>query len=468
MADEPPTQDRRTARDPVVAAVAIATGDAFRDRVADGELERAAILAAALPPAELRDALLGLTRDQTVAFYTRLGDKRLSLLVEQLQAEDAGDVLRRLSDAAAADVLDEMAPDQAADVIHAIKSEEPKRAHPILVEMDRAGHVQALLAYLPDTAGGRMTTDFLTVQPEATAEDAIRTLRQRARDGHFRGYLYVTDEDGRLVGVVPLYRLVSVDPATRIGDLMVRDPVHIRGTDDQEEAARVFRERRFLALPVVDLGDRLIGVITADHIADVVEQEATEDIERLGGAQPLEEPYLHAGPLLLARKRIGWLLLLFVAEAYTGTVLRYFEDELQTVVALAFFIPLLIGTGGNTGSQTVTAVIRAMALGEVEFRHLFRVWRKELSAALLLAAVIAIAAAIRAWMLGVPNGVGLTVAAAAATIVLWSATVAAILPLILRRLRVDPAVVSAPLITTLVDGTGLLIYFEIARFVLKL
>jgi magnesium transporter len=218
----------------------------------------------------------------------------------------------------------------------------------------------------------------------------------------------------------------------------------------------------------VDFEDRLIGVIRADHIADVVEEEATEDIERLGGSQPLEEPYLGAGPLRLARKRIGWLLMLFAAEAYTGTVLRHFQDELQRVVALAFFIPLLIGTGGNTGSQTVTTVIRAMAVGEVEFRHLFSVWRKELSTALLLAAAIALAAVIRAWTLGVPEGVGLTVAMAAGTIVLWSATVAAILPLALRRLRVDPAVVSAPLITTLVDGTGLIIYFEIARFVLKL
>jgi magnesium transporter len=219
---------------------------------------------------------------------------------------------------------------------------------------------------------------------------------------------------------------------------------------------------------VVDFEDRLIGVVTADHVADVVEEEATEDIERLGGAQPLEEPYLLAAPLRLARKRIGWLLMLFAAEAYTGTVLRHFEGELQRVVALAFFIPLLIGTGGNTGSQTVTSVIRAMAVGEVEFRHLFRVWRKEVSTALLLAAAIALAAVIRAWTLNVPGTVGFTVAVAAGMIVLWSATVAAILPLTLRRLRVDPAVVSAPLITTLVDGTGLIIYFEIARFVLRL
>lgn len=192
-------------------------------------------------------------------------------------------LLRRLSDAQAADVLDEFAPDDAADVIGSIKAEAPERAHPILVEMDRAGDVQALLAFLPDTAGGRMTTDFLAVRPDATAEDAIRTLRERVGEGEFRGFVYVTDEARVLVGVVPLYRLVLVDPVTRIANFMVVDPVRVRGTDDQEDVAHVFRERRFLAVPVVDLEVRLIGVVTADDAADVVEKEATEDIERLGG-----------------------------------------------------------------------------------------------------------------------------------------------------------------------------------------
>jgi magnesium transporter len=453
---------------PEAADVPEATIDAFRAAMADGQLDRAGRIATALSAGELRDALHGLTPEQTAALYQGLGDERLAALVEDLEPEDAGDVLRRLGDAAAADVLDELAPDDAADVIGAIQADAPERAQPILVEMDRAGDVQELLKFLPDTAGGRMTTEFLAVHPEATAEAAMRALRERAQDGEFRSYVYATDEDGRLVGVVPLYQLVLIDPAARVAEFMVHDPVRVRDADDQEEVARVFREHRFLAVPVIDMEGRLVGVITADDIADVVEEETTEDIERLGGSQPLDEPYLRASPLTLARKRIVWLLLLFAAEAYTGTVLRHFENELQRVVALTFFIPLLIGTGGNTGSQTVTTVIRAMAVGEVAFRDLFRVWRKEVTTALALAVVMAVAATIRAWTLGVAEGVGLTVALAAGSIVLWSATVAAILPLVLRRLRIDPAVVSAPLITTLVDGTGLVIYFEIARRVLRL
>jgi magnesium transporter len=473
MADGPPApggagQDPPGAAAGAVDAPILATVETFRAAVAAGDLGRAGRVAAALPPADLRDALLGLSPEQTAALYAGLGDAPLAVLIQELEPEDAADALRRLPDAAAADVLDELAPDDAADVVGAIRAQEPARAQPILVEMDRAGDVRALLAYLPDTAGGRMTTEYLAVRPEATAEAAIRALRERARDGEFRGYVYVTDAGGRLVGVVPLYRLVLVDPAARIADVMLPDPVRVRGTDDQEDVARVFRERRFLAVPVADLEDRLIGVITADDVADVVEEEATEDIERLGGSQPLEEPYLRASVLTLARKRLGWLLLLFVAEAYTGTVLRHFEDELQAVVALAFFIPLLIGTGGNTGSQTVTTVIRAMAVGEVGLRDLFKVWRKEVGTAAILAVAMAAATAVRAWTLGVERGVGETVALTAAAVVLWAAGVAALLPLILRRLRIDPAVVSAPLITTVVDGTGLVIYFEIARRVLHL
>jgi magnesium transporter len=241
----------------------------------------------------------------------------------------------------------------------------------------------------------------------------------------------------------------------------------VPATADQETVAEVFRERHLLAVPVVNDGGRLVGIVTADDVADVVEEETTEDIERLGGSQPLETSYLRASPLILARKRAGWLLLLFLGATYTGTVLHHFEDELQRAVALSFFIPLLIGTGGNVGSQTVMTVIRAMSVGEVEFRDLFRVWRKEVGTAALLGVLMAAAGALRAWLLGVEPLIIVAVAATAAVIVLWSATIAAILPLVLRRLGVDPAVVSAPLITTLVDGTGLFLYFEIARYLLR-
>jgi magnesium transporter len=227
-------------------------------------------------------------------------------------------------------------------------------------------------------------------------------------------------------------------------------------------------DRNLLALPVVDDADHLLGIITEDDVADVLEAEATEDIERLGGSEPLNAPYRSSGVLVLVRKRILWLLLLFVAAGYTGTVLQDFKGELTQVVALSFFIPLLIGTGGNMGSQTVTLIVRAMALGEVSLRDIGWVIFKELRVGLILGLILAVVAFGRAVLLDVGPDIGVVVALTILAICLWSAMVAAALPLLLRALRIDPAVVSAPLITTIVDGTGLLIYFSIARAVLAL
>jgi magnesium transporter len=270
-----------------------------------------------------------------------------------------------------------------------------------------------------------------------------------------------------LLGVLSLYRLLLSPGDTPVSELMAPTTVRVRASTDQETAARLLTERNLLAIPVVDDDDRLLGIITEDDVADVLEAETTEDIERLGGSQPLNVPYRLSSVLLLVRKRVGWLLLLFVAAGYTGTVLQTFEQELADVVALSFFIPLLIGAGGNIGSQTVTLIVRAMALNEVAFRDVAWVAFKELRVGLILGLILAVIGFGRAELLGVGSDIGLVVSLTILAICVWSATIAAVLPLVLRRLGADPAVVSAPLITTLVDGTGLIIYFEIAKLVLR-
>jgi magnesium transporter len=430
-------------------------------------------VAGSVPPSTFAAALGGLDADALRATLAALGPERLGEVVAALDPAAAVDVLLRLTRPQAADVLEAMDPDDAADVVGELRTEHAPAAEQLLQEMatEEAADIRQLLAYPADTAGGIMTTDFLAVRPGDTVGAAVRRLRAPGADEvpvESASYVYVTEPDGRLVGVVPWHRLVRAGERVPVRALLEPQTVSVPVHADQETVARTVREHRLLAVPVVGGAGQLLGIITADDVADVEEEEATEDIERLGGSQPLDEPYLRAGPLTLAKKRVGWLLLLFAAEAYTGTVLRHFEAELQRAVALAFFIPLLIGTGGNTGSQTVTTVIRAMAVGEVGFGDLLRVWRKEVATGLLLGAVMAAATTGRAWTLGVSADIGLTVAVTAGAIVLWAATVAAVLPLLLRRLRIDPAVVSAPLITTLVDGTGLFLYFEIARVVLRL
>jgi magnesium transporter len=435
--------------------------------------ERIAAIADEASPSVLAEAIADLEPDDLRQVLSALGSERSADVVAELHPDEAVDLIQQLPQADAADVLEAMDPDDAADVVAELRDEDAPAAERLLAEMeaDEAEDVRQLLAYPPDTAGGIMTTDLLAVPVTATVQEAVQLLRAPGEDElphESASYLYVTEPDGRLVGVLPWHRLVRAGERVLLRALLEPQMITVQVTADQETVANVVHEHRLISVPVVDEVGKLVGIVTADDVADVVEEETTEDIERLGGSQPLEEPYLRAGPFTLARKRVGWLLLLFVGATYTGSVLNHFENELEEVVALAFFIPLLIGTGGNVGSQTVMTVIRAMAVGEVEFNDLFRVWRKEALTSLLLGTLIAAAGALRAWLLGVDVNMVLTVAVTAGVIVVWSATVAAILPLVLRRLGIDPAVVSAPLITTVVDGTGLFLYFEIARRLLNL
>jgi magnesium transporter len=436
-------------------------------------LERIVQVADDTPPAVLAEAIADLTTDDLRTVLAALGTEWSAEVMSELDPDIAAGVLQQLPQSEAADLLEEMDPDDAADVVGELRDDNAPAAEQLLLEMtaEEQADVRQLLAYPDDSAGGIMTTDFLAVPAAATVEEAVRLLRAPAEDelpSEASSYVYVTETDDTLLGVVPWHRLVRAGGRVLVRDLMAHYSIFVRASDDQETAARIVHDNRLLAVPVVDENGKLLGIVTADDVTDVLEEEATEDIERLGGSEPLDIAYLRAGPLTLARKRVGWLLLLFVGATYTATVLNMFEEQLERVVALTFFIPLLIGTGGNVGSQTVMTVIRAMAVGEVEFRDLFRVWRKELGTSLILGGVLAIAAFVRAWLLDVTYDIALAVAITAAVIVVWAATVASILPLVLRQLRVDPAVVSAPLITTLVDGTGLFLYLMIARWLLGL
>jgi magnesium transporter len=247
------------------------------------------------------------------------------------------------------------------------------------------------------------------------------------------------------------------------------DIVSVPVDADQEIAARILTERDLLALPVIDADGKLLGIITADDVADILAEEATEDMERLGGSQPLEVPYLRASPLLLFRKRIVWLLVLFFAQFLTISIQEHYDSIMKQVITLAVFVPILIGTGGNVGSQTVSTIIRAMALGEVQARHVVRIIGKEMLTGLSLGIVMGILMYGRALFTGdgstdVALVVGLTVLA----LTTWAATVGAVLPLALSKLRFDPAVVSAPFISSFVDGTGLVIYFTLAQVILHL
>jgi len=388
----------------------------------------------------------------------------LTELLDHASPHDGADVLADLGTPVRALALSAAAPDVTAEILRLLPDEERDEAQRSLPEEQRRV-VAGLLDRPADSVGARMTPHVTAISEDLTVKEANRAARAQAAHTETLAYVYVTDAAGALVGVMSFRDLVLAPGDELVRDVMDTDLLSVDADRDQEQAARMLINNHLFALPVVDEG-RLIGIITSDDVADIIDDEATEDAERQGGSNPLDTPYLRASPLLLWRKRIIWLLVLFIAEAYTGTVLRHFEDELDQVVALSFFIPLLIGTGGNTGTQITSTLVRAMALGDVRLRDMGRVIVKELSAGTFIAVTMAVAAIIRAWTLGVGMEVAVTVTLTVAAIVLWSSFIGSVLPLLLRRVGLDPAVVSAPMIATIVDGTGLVIYFEIAKLIL--
>jgi len=445
--------------------------DSIRDAIAAGDAERARLCANRMLEDDALALLEDLSSGELSVLFTFLGDETLAVLLSRLDDRDAASILQRMSVAQAADVLEEIQPDDATDIFAEMEQAAPEVASTILVEMEpeEAAELRELMAYPPDTAGGIMTPAFVAVFPELRADETVVALRRVAEEAETINYVYVVDREERLLGVLSLHSLVLSRPETPVRDLMWPDIVSVPVDADQEVAARILTDRDLLALPVIDPDGKLLGIITADDVADILDEEATEDMERLGGSQPLSVPYLRASPILLFRKRIVWLLVLFFAQFLTISIQEHYDNVMRQVITLAVFVPILIGTGGNVGSQTVSTIIRAMAVGEVQARHVLRVIGKEMLTGLALGIVMGLLMFARARFTGdgdvdVALVVGLTVLA----LTTWAATVGAVLPLALSKLRFDPAVVSAPFISSFVDGTGLIIYFTLAQVILNL
>jgi magnesium transporter len=407
--------------------------------------------------------------------FQELDDQHQSVLLPRLDPEDSADILEELEDEEAARIvaslpretvvriLNEMEPDEAADVLGEMT---PADAQSIVDELDDPAEVRPLLLHPEDTAGGLMTSEFLALGRRMTVAEALPALRNWKPDADDIHEVYLVDRFGRLAGMVGMRRLLSMEPEIVLMNVVEPDFVSVPLTADQEECARLMSRYDLASLPVVDESGVLVGVITIDDVIDVLEEETTEDFQRFGGTQPLDRPYLDSGILTVVRKRIGWLLLLFLTETLTGSVLRHFEAEMAAVVSLAFFIPLLIGTGGNAGSQTTSTIIRALAVEDLDKRGLLRPLVHEAAVGTVLGLLMGIVAYARAILWDTGQAVALTVAVAIFVIILWANILGSILPIIAGRLKVDPTVVSGPAMSTLVDATGLFIYFTIAGLIL--
>ncbi|MBL8879719.1 MAG: magnesium transporter, partial [Phycisphaerales bacterium] len=374
-----------------------------------------------------------------------------------------------------------LAPDDAADVIQCAPTDHRAKLISLLDDATRID-VNALLAYAEDEAGGLMNPRYARLRPEMSVDEAIKYLRRLAREhAEVVYYAYVLDAQHHLVGVVSFRELIMSAPEKRVRDMMRTELISVPDDMDQEAVSHLFAQQNLLCIPVVDAEGRMKGIVTADDIVDVVKEEATEDIQKLGGLAALDAPYTQSTIFEMLKKRLGWLAMLFVGETFTATAIGFFEDKIKTVTFLASFIPLIISSGGNSGSQSCTLVIRAMALGEVRLRDWWWVMRREVATGLIMGICLCGLALVRvaAWEWGhlaiwkkplygehymlVGAAIGISVMGN----VIWGTTVGSLLPFALRRCGLDPASASAPFVATFVDITGIVVYFYAATVLLS-
>ena len=435
--------------------------------------------------ATLRDILVTMNPSDIAALFDDLEDKKIPLMFRLLPKEQAAEtfvemdsdaqelLIRSFSDNELKEIVDELYADDAADIVEEMPANVVKR---ILKHADpeMRHSINQILRYPENSAGSIMTTEYVSLRPHMTVEEAILRIRRQGIDKETIYTCYVT-KDRKLIGLVTVKDLLlAEDDETPIEDIMITNLISVTTQTDQEEVARMFSKYNFLALPVVDGENRMVGIVTFDDAMDVMEDEATEDIELMGGMLPSEKTYLKSSVVELFKNRIPWLMLLMVSATFTGLIMTAFEGALAAQIALSAFIPMLMGTGGNSGSQSSVTVIRSLSLGELEFRDIGEVIWKELRTAILCGVALAVVCfakvmLVDCWMLG-NDAITLTVAAVVSLALLVTVVLAkfvgCVLPMVAKVMGLDPAVMASPFITTIVDALSLLVYFLFARLLL--
>ncbi|MFG6104299.1 magnesium transporter [Leptolyngbyaceae cyanobacterium CCMR0082] len=419
-------------------------------------------------PADIAEAIEGLpdtmqalafrllSKAEAIEVYENLDSSIQQTLVEDFKRQDV------------IDIVDKMSPDDRARLFDELPAKVVRQLLQQLSAQEREA-TALLLGYEAGTAGRAMTPEYIALKENWTVERALNHIRKLASASETVYYLYVTDRARRLTGILSLRILVTGQPDQTIGELMTREVVSVQTGVDQEEVARLIQRYDFLAVPVVDTEERLVGIITVDDVIDILEEEATKDIYALGGVQSGGDNYFQTNLLTVARKRVVWLSVLLVANTFTAAVIRSQENLIQQVAILASFIPLLIGTGGNVGAQSSTVVIRGLNTDELKLREAFQVIRREAIAGAFLGLMLALVVTGVLYILPVINvGVALTVGLSLIAISVLASSAGAALPILFQSLGFDPALMSAPFITTVVDVFGVFIYLTLARQVLQL
>jgi magnesium transporter len=431
-----------------------------------------------IPSADVAEMLDTLPPEAAASVLATLPLDLAVNILDEPELESRLEIFRALPSASTGPLLDAMSADQQASLLRDMDLNERTRLLRTLDATSRKS-IELILGHPPETAGGIMTTEFVAVPSQWTVEQTLRHISLVGRAKETVYAVYLLDEKERLAHVVSLRELMGAERSRKVGDVgdKRRPPLTVQAEMDREDVARLIGKYNLLAVPVVDEQKRIIGIVTVDDVIDALVEETTEDVQKLGGMEALGAPYLEVSLGMMIRKRAPWLAVLFLGELLTASAMGFYEDRIQQVIALVTFIPLIISSGGNSGSQATTLVIRALALGELRLRDWYRVIRKELITGLALGLILGAIGLMRivVWeAAGIAGGYGehwlalsITVSLSLVGVVLWGAVVGSMLPFILRRLGLDPATASAPFVATLVDVTGLVIYFTLATLLLR-
>jgi magnesium transporter len=428
----------------------------------------------AFDPPTLADMIIALGHEDQAVLFRLLPKGLATLTFEHLPFEAQESLLRALGDHDVASILDAMSPDDRTALLEELPGTVTRRLLNLLSPEERQVATQ-LLGYPEESIGRLMTPDWVAAKPQWKVREALEHIRHFGRDSETLNVVYVVAKGGRLLDDIRMRELLLVDPEASIEDLMDRQFVALNASDDQEEAVAVFRRFDRTALPVVDSDGILVGIVTVDDVLDVAEAEATEDFHKLGGSAALDEPYLTIRLAKMIRKRSPWLILLFFGQMLTTSAMGYFEEEIDQALVLTLFLPLIISSGGNSGSQAATLTIRALTVGEARLRDWWRVARRELGSGLALGGIMGalgfLRVAIGEWSGGDYGTawpyVGVTIWLSLLGVVTWGTLMGGLLPFLLKRMGADPATSSTPFVATLVDVTGIVIYFSIAATVLR-
>ncbi|MBE0478322.1 magnesium transporter [Candidatus Aerophobetes bacterium] len=418
-------------------------------------------------PVEVAQVLKDFSLKDKVYLFSLWGIDFAADVFEKLDEEEQIELLGAIDDARKGKLLNELAPDERVDLFEELSPEMVKRFLSIMTK-EEAQEVRELLAYPSTSAGGRMTTEFVSVREDMNVDEALKILRKTARDIEMVYYIYVLDRKDKLVGVLSLKELITAEPEDKISDLMHINPIALPVDMDQEDVAHRIANYDFLSLPVVDKNRKMQGIITVDDVIDIIREENTEDMYKFGAAGEHSEGYVKVGSLTIAKNRLTWLTVLAVAGFFSGIIMQRFEFALEGVVALAFYIPVLMDTAGNAGTQAAMTVVRGLAIGEVKLTDIWKVVKKEVLIGGLLGIPLGGLGFLRAIMLQRSSLLGISVAFSMLITIMAATSLGSILPLLCRKIKLDPAVVSGPLITTILDIFSLFVYFSVSIFFLSL